>query len=105
MDDKRPNFLSVEHVLRQTWTTHWPLPDGRTVPGSRIPTDEEMAVAMRHRDAHRHRLGNLTLVTTPLNSSMQNQAFDAKRDRLGKSLMALNSAIAEKPVWDEPAIV
>ena len=105
VDDKRPNFLSVEHVLPQTWTTHWPLSDGRTVPATRIPADEDMAVAMRHRDTHRHRLGNLTLVTTPLNSSMQNQAFDAKRDRLGKSLMALNTAIAELPGWDEAAIV
>jgi len=105
VDGNRPSLLSVEHVLPQTWTTHWPLPDGRTVPGTRMPADEEMAVAMRHRDAHRHRLGNLTLVTTPLNSSMQNQAFDAKRERLGKSLMALNTAIAESPVWDEAAIV
>lgn len=60
--------------------------------------------AMRHRDAHRHRLGNLTLVTTPLNSSMQNQAFDAKRDRLAKSLMALNTGIADSAAWDEAAI-
>lgn len=61
--------------------------------------------AMRHRDAHRHRLGNLTLVTTPLNSSMQNQAFDAKRDRLAKSLVALNTSIADSAVWNEAAIV
>jgi hypothetical protein len=64
-----------------------------------------MAVAMPHRDTRRHRLGNLTLVTTPLNSSMQNQAFDAKRDRLGNSLMALNTAIADLSDWDEAAIV
>ena len=94
VDDKRPGFLSIEHVLPQTWTTHWPLPDGRTVPANRIPADEEIAVAMRHRDAQQHRLGNLTLVTTPLNSSMRNQGFDAKRERLGKSLMALNTGIA-----------
>lgn len=104
VDDKRPNFLSVEHILPQSWTTHWSLPDGRIVPGTRIPVDEEMAVAMRHRDVHRHRLGNLTLVTTPLNSSMQNQGFDAKRERLGKSLMALNTTIAESSAWDESAI-
>ena len=105
VDDKRPGFLSIEHVLPQTWTTHWPLPDGRTVPGNRIAADEEMAVAMRHRDAQQHRLGNLTLVTTPLNSSMRNQGFDAKRERLGKSLMALNTGIAESAAWDEEAIV
>lgn len=105
VDDNRPGFLSVEHVLPQTWTTHWTLPDGRSVSADRIPVDEEMAVAMRQRDAHRHRLGNLTLVTTPLNSSMQNQAFEAKRERLAKSLMALNTGIAESATWDEAAIV
>jgi hypothetical protein len=105
VDDARPAFLSIEHVLPQTWTTHWPLPDGRAVPASRVPADEDMMTAMRLRDAHRHRLGNLTLVTSPLNSSMQNQAFGAKRDRLGKSLMALNTGIAESDVWDETAIV
>ncbi len=69
-----------------------------------MPVDEEMAVAMRHRDAHRHRLGNLTLVTMPLNSSMQNQAFDSKRDRLARSLLALNTNIAGSARWDEAAI-
>ena len=105
VDDARPAFLSVEHVLPQTWTTHWPFADDRTVPASRIPIDEDMMTAMRYREAHRQRLGNLTLVTTPLNSSMQNQAFDAKRDRLAKSLMALNTGIAESAGWDEAAIV
>lgn len=104
VDDKRPNFLSVEHVLPQTWTTHWPLPDGRSVPATRIAVDEDMGIAMRNRDAHKHRLGNLTLVTTPLNSSMQNQSFDAKRKRLAKSLVALNTAIADADAWDENAI-
>lgn len=104
VDDKRPGYLSVEHILPQAWTAYWPLADGRTVPATRIALDEDMALAMRHRDAHRHLLGNLTLVTVPLNSSMQNQAFSEKRERLGKSLMALNTSIAESAVWDEAAI-
>ena len=104
IDDRRPVFLSVEHVLPQTWTAHWPLADGRTVPANRIYIDEEMAVAARNRDACRHRMGNLTLVTTPLNSSMQNQGFDKKRERLSKSLLALNGAISEAVNWDEDAI-
>lgn len=105
VDDSRPSHLSIEHVLPQTWTTHWPLQDGTVVPASRIPSDEDMAEAIRQRDSHLHRLGNLTLVTTPLNSSMKNQAFDAKRERLAKSLVALNTNIAESSEWDEETIV
>ena len=104
VNDKRPDFLSIEHVLPQSWTPFWPLPDGRLVPPIRIPLDEAMATAIRRRDSHRHQLGNLTLVTTPLNSSMQNQGFDRKRERLSKSLVALNNVIAEGAVWDEAAI-
>ncbi len=104
VNDKRPDFLSIEHVLPQKWTTYWPLPDGRSVPPTRIALDEEMSVAIRHRDAHLDRMGNLTLVTTPLNSSMKNQGFDKKRERLAKSLVALNTIIAECVNWDEAAI-
>lgn len=104
VNDRRPDYLSIEHILPQAWPTHWPLADGRSVPSTRIALDEEMATAIRHRDAHRHRMGNLTLVTTPLNSSMQNQSFGHKRDRLGKSLLALNASIAEVESWDEAAI-
>jgi hypothetical protein len=104
VDDRRPDYLSIEHILPQSWTTHWPLPDGRSVSVGRIALDEEMAAAIRNRDGHRHRMGNLTLVTTPLNSSMQNQGFDKKRERLGKSLLALNASVAEEEVWNEETI-
>ncbi len=104
VDDRRPDYLSIEHVLPQTWMAHWPLPDGRMVSATRVALDEEMSKAIRQRDAHRHRIGNLTLVTSPLNSSMQNQGFAKKRERLGNSLLALNSAIAESDEWDETSI-
>jgi len=104
VSDRRPDYLSVEHVLPQSWMAHWPLVDGRSVPLTRIALDEDMARAIRHRDGHRHRMGNLTLVTSPLNSSMQNQGFEKKRERLGKSLLALNSLIADAETWDEDAI-
>ncbi len=105
VDDRRPDYLSIEHILPQTWVTYWPLRDGRIVPATRIYTDEEMAAAARDRDSYRHRMGNLTLVTAPLNSSMQNQGFNKKRERLSKSLLAMNGSIAEANNWDEDGII
>src|SRR3954471_4558488 len=28
VDEARPEYLSIEHVLPQSWMAHWPLPDG-----------------------------------------------------------------------------
>src|SRR6202011_16164 len=56
-----PAGLSIEHALPQSWEENWPLPNG---------TDPETAAADRW--AHVNRLGNLTLVTQPLNSSLSN---------------------------------
>lgn len=47
----------IEHVMPQSWIKHWPLPQGA------VEAD---------RDARIHRLGNLTLLTKKLNSSVSN---------------------------------
>ena len=68
--------MSVEHVLPQTWMTHWPLPDGRMAPADRMTgADQPMLAAIRTRDAALHTMGNLTLVTVPANTSASNRAF------------------------------
>jgi hypothetical protein len=56
-----PAGLSIEHALPQSWEEHWPLPPGGDVEQLRL-----------NREAHANRLGNLTLVTQPLNSSLSN---------------------------------
>jgi uncharacterized protein with ParB-like and HNH nuclease domain len=104
IDGERPTYLSVEHVLPQSWGAYWPLPDGRSIPADSVPVDEAMAKAVRLRNSSIHVLGNLTLVTVPLNSSMQNQSFAQKRQRLGESLLALNVELAQSEVWDEQTI-
>jgi hypothetical protein len=88
-----PARLSIEHLMPQTWTTNWGLPDDAS----------EEAVDLR--TEHVDRLGNLTLVTGPLNSSMSNAAWDTKREELKKhSLLLLNRSICERPDWDEDRI-
>ena len=90
--------LTVEHVLPQTWETHWPLPDG-----------VEPLQARLDRDRLLHTLGNLTLATSSLNSSMSNHAWSDKRGHLTEnSVLHLNKRILtqveESGRWDEAAI-
>lgn len=61
--------LTVEHVLPQTWQTHWPLEDAT----EDAETERQQAV---------HSLGNLTLITGTLNSDVSNGPWEAKREKL-----------------------
>ena len=91
---KGGNELTIEHVLPQAWTEHWPL----------APEDTERA---DRRNALMHTLGNLTLTTDKLNTAMSNQAWDEKRTRLGgHSTLALNSELLREAgqVWNVEAI-
>lgn len=85
--------LSIEHVMPQTWRPNWPLPTG--------PGEE----AAEERESHLHVLGNLTVVTTPLNSGLSNQAWEAKRAHLAQhSVLLLNNELAQHDEWNEATI-
>lgn len=101
----RPPHMSIEHVMPQSWTTHWPLLDGRQAPADKLTgVDEAMAGAIATRDALLQTLGNLTLVTVPANAAASNSAAEAKKQWLSQSLLALNLAIVGQPTWDESTI-
>jgi Protein of unknown function (DUF1524)/Protein of unknown function DUF262 len=79
----RPPQLQIEHVMPQKWPEHWPLPDG----GSEVTAEV--------RDVAINLLGNLTLVTDRLNSSLSNAAWVKKRPALvAHSLLAMNQELA-----------
>jgi len=89
--------LTVEHVLPQTWETHWTLPDG-----------VEPLLFQLDRDRLLHTLGNLTLATSSL-TSMSNHAWEHKRKHLTEnSVLHLNKRILmqaeEAGRWNEVAI-
>jgi uncharacterized protein DUF1524 len=97
---EKPPDLTLEHALPQGWEEHWPLSN---------PTPE----ARERRNERLHRLGNLTLTTGPLNSSLSNSpwhdpsATNDKRRALAKhSLLLMNARLAEEnPVtFDDAAI-
>lgn len=84
--------LTVEHLIPQRWQETWPL----TVQGG--PVDDEA-----ERIALLHTLGNLTLLTQPLNSAISNGGWDRKRAEIaGFSSLALNRGLP--PVFDNAAV-
>jgi len=101
----RPASLSVEHILPQTWSENWPLQDGRYCPADRrTGADDTMLDQIEKRDRLLHTLGNLTLVTAPLNPSLSNHKFGSKKGPLAQSLLALNNQFSSLEVWHEQEI-
>jgi alkylated DNA nucleotide flippase Atl1 len=80
----------IEHVLPQKWQEQWP------VEGLEAEID---------RSEHVHRLGNLTLLTKSLNSSVSNGPWEGKRAKLDRhDVFLLNRLLLKAKVWDEAAI-
>lgn len=87
-----PPKLTLEHLMPQKWREAW------SDPGL---DDEDARDAELVRDAVVHRLGNLTLTSGPLNSSLSNNAWTVKAPALrNHSLLALNSEVSALPSWD-----
>jgi len=86
---------AIEHVLPRKWPTHWPLP----------PSGDEAT-----RDKLLHTLGNLTLLTQPLNSKVSNgpwQGDGGKRAALqAHDVLLLNRELLKAGVedWSEERI-
>jgi hypothetical protein len=85
----------VEHLLPQKWAPHWPV---------------EGLQAELSREEHVHRLGNLTLLTASLNSSVSNGPWlgpTGKREKLSKhDVLLLNRDVHRHSEggWDEEHI-
>ena len=95
-DTTVPGNLTIEHVMPLGWRTEeWPLPSG---------VDE--GEARYRRNALIHTVGNLTLTTQQLNSSMSNDAWEAKQqDLFNHATLLLNRDLVSKDSWDEECIV
>lgn len=100
-DQSCPRNLTIEHILPQEWRAHWPVENG----ANRI--EREMA-----RDGLVHTIGNLTLLTSPMNGSQSNRPWtpneiysEGKCALLAKhTTLHLNKSIADHSIWDEGAI-
>jgi alkylated DNA nucleotide flippase Atl1 len=82
--------FSIEHILPQSWQQNWPV---------------EGLQAEVERGEHVHRLGNLTLLTTSLNSNVSNSKWAIKRKQLDShDVFLLNRAVKQVENWDETSI-
>lgn len=83
----------IEHLLPRTWQTTWPV---------------ETPDAAEERQARVHRLGNLTLLTTSLNSKVSNGPWAAKRAALlDHNTITLTGRVVSRTAdhaWDEELI-
>ncbi|WP_426032857.1 DUF262 domain-containing protein [Cypionkella sp. TWP1-2-1b2] len=104
--DKKP---SVEHIMPQQWEKNWPLHgDVLGMDFMQLYTAAETdprAVGSRARNIAKDTLGNLTILTTELNSSQSNLAWNTKKPEMMKhSLLPINLSLFEKETWNEQQI-
>src|SRR5690606_14134570 len=92
----RRNTYAIEHVMPQSWLKHWPL------------TAE---ISEAERDARIHRLGNLTLLTKKLNSTVSNGPWAGEAGKAAhlqeKDVLLLNSRLLKDYAaeqWDVAGI-
>ena len=89
--------LTIEHLMPVGWRREeWPLPSD---------VDEDAATYERNTTLI-HSIGNLTLATQKLNSSMSNAPWNNKRGELQEhSVLLLNNELLAQSNWDEEAIL
>lgn len=102
--------LTVEHIMPQSWLTHWPLPDGSKGMDwnelSDAEADDIRASATRSRERAIHTMGNLTILTQALNSAVSNGPWLGKKAALLQaSLLPINLQLGRVEHWDEKAIL
>lgn len=92
--------LTLEHIMPVKWREHWPLPATAGDEGGMERMDHDI-----RRDSHIHRLGNLTLLTAALNTTVSNGSFGSKMPHLkAQAALALNRELHAFERWDEEMI-
>ena len=90
-----PRNLTIEHLMPVGWREgEWPLQEG-----------VDKISATYQRNTLMHSIGNLTLATQRLNSSMSNDPWKDKREELQEhSVLLLNNELLSQPSWNEETI-
>jgi uncharacterized protein with ParB-like and HNH nuclease domain len=101
---------TIEHIMPQNWIPNWPLPDGSKGLDDfelfDVPENEPGANATRKRERALQTLGNLTILSTALNTAQSNLAWHLKCPEMMKhSLLPINQTLWGTTVWDEEAIL
>lgn len=100
---------TIEHIMPQSWRENWPLADGSMEPAPRdlpaLAVDDPSRTAAEQRDRLVQTAGNLTLLTSGMNTAQSNHGWERKRSEMMiHSLLPLNQLLANVAVWNEQAI-
>ena len=83
--------LSIEHIMPQAWEENWPLKE----------QGNDLIIAEQNRNAQIHKIGNLTLVSRPLNTLQSNHAWVEKRNALKQfTTLRMNIDLIQYPQWN-----
>lgn len=95
--------LTIEHIMPQRWQDNWPIPGFEYLDEGDI--DNEYLAKQTERSVAVNKLGNLTLLTGPLNSSVSNGPYSVKIPAVrSHSSLALNRELNDFDEWDEMSI-
>lgn len=95
--------LTIEHIMPQKWKENWPIPDFDNIGDEELNPD--YWVRQAERDRVINTLGNLTLLTHPLNASVSNGPFSVKLPAVrAHSSLALNRELNAYDEWNEEKI-
>ena len=89
--------LTIEHLMPVSWKKEsWPLPCDMDLDAEQLTEERNKRI---------HTIGNLTLVTQRLNSSLSNGPWCHKRKAIDEySTLMLKRDVIDKSVWDEASI-
>jgi uncharacterized protein with ParB-like and HNH nuclease domain len=101
--------LTVEHIMPQEWTEHWPLEDGEQGLSMlelwEAEDDDLRASRTKVRNSIIQTMGNLTLIRQGLNASMSNSNWLVKKPELMKySVLSINQEFYNQLDWNEREI-
>lgn len=96
--------LTIEHIMPQKWQENWPLPGYENVEiTDEFDLDYRSKMSCRNRAVNT--LGNLTLLTQKLNSSVSNGSYAIKMPAIrAHSSLALNRDLNAWDHWDQETI-
>lgn len=102
--------LTIEHLMPQSWEAHWPLPSGEAgLTFSELwgaEDEDNRVIESRRRNHMLQTIGNLTILTSALNSSVSNSGWVTKKPEVLKnSLLPINLNLSGFDMWDEEAIL
>ncbi len=98
--------LTIEHIMPQQWEKNWPLSEFDQMDDAERERDIDYMMRKSERASAINRLGNLTLLTHALNSSVSNGAYSVKMPAVrSHSSLALNRELYAFDDWNEASIM